>query len=127
MQTRALGDLLLRADELLQAKSAGVQFSLERLDILLDGRVVVAQEQSAPEPGCDDAQSPLEHRVARGLGARQLHLLDVDLVIAAGDRLEVALLHLGLGKVLVELCEVDVLATVHGIRVCEMVSRYLSV
>jgi len=89
-----------------------MQVGLEPLDILSGGHDVVAPEQASPEPGRDDAQGPLEHRIARGLGACQLHPLDVDLVLAVGDRLEIALFDFRFGEIIVELREIDVVLAV---------------
>lgn len=89
-----------------------MQVDLKPLDILSGGHDVVAPEQASPEPGRDDEQGPLEHRIARGLGACQFHPLDVDLVLAVGDRLEIALFDFRFGEIIVELREIDVVLAV---------------
>ena len=63
----------------------------------------------SPELRGEDAQRPLEHWVARGLGPGQLRPLHVHLVLAIRDGLELTLLDFGMREVVVELCEVDVL------------------
>jgi len=119
LAARALGDLELDVDELLQVgrklgelvqvQPAGVQVRLEPLDVLAGGHDVVAPQEPAPELRGEDSQRPLEHGVSRGLCPGQFHPLDVHLVLAVRDGLELAFLDLGMREIVVELCEVDVL------------------
>ncbi len=103
-----LAQVLVQIGELFQIQSAGVQVGLEPLEVLAALDHVVAPQQAPPASGREDAQGPLEHRLARALRPHELHLVDVDLVLAVRNRLEFPIFDLGLDVVVFEVGQIDV-------------------